>query len=228
MKIMPGRKVPLVTDGYYHVFNRGIAKGITFTSDFEYRRAISTLSYYCHLEKPYSLSRLYRFDPEKQIEILHSINGGNKLVEVICFCLMPNHFHLLLKQNIVGGISSYLSNFQNSYTRYFNTIHGRDGSIFLNQFKAVKIETEAQLIHVSRYIHLNPYVASLIESLDNLPGYPWSSLQEYTSGVKNNFVNIDIVQSLFRSRDSYLKFVFDEAEYRRTLKRSEKLLLDFG
>jgi putative transposase len=220
--------VPLVTGSFYHVFNRGVAKGVTFNSDFEYRRAISTLSYYCHLEKPYSLSRLYRFDPERQNEILHSIYGGNKLVEVSCFCLMPNHFHLLLKQNVDGGISKYLSNFQNSYTRFFNTVHKRDGPLFLSRFKAVEIETEEQLLHVSRYIHLNPYVGSVVQSLDNLRGCPWSSLQEYTGGVKNNFVQIDIVQSLFKSKDSYIKFVFDEAEFRRTLKRSEKLLLDFG
>ncbi|MBI2326452.1 transposase [Candidatus Collierbacteria bacterium] len=225
---MPGRIVPLVTDSYYHVFNRGVAKGATFTSDHEYRRAISTLSYYCHLEKPYSLSRLYRFDPERQNKILHSIKEGNKLVEVPCFCLMPNHFHLLLRQNVDGGISKYLSNFQNSYTRFFNTVHKRDGPLFLSRFKAVEIETEEQLLHVSRYIHLNPYVGSVVQSLDNLRGYPWSSLQEYTGGVKNNFVNTDIVQSMFSSKDSYIKFVFDEAEYRRTLKRSEKLLLDFG
>lgn len=225
---MPGRKFPLVTDSFYHVFNRGVARGITFTSDFEYRRAISTLSYYCHLEKPYSLSRLYRFDPERQNEILASIYLVDKSVDVLCYCLMPNHFHLLIRQKVDGGISKYLSDFQNSYTRFFNTVHKRDGPLFLSHFKAVEIETEEQLLHVSRYIHLNPYVGLVVQSLDNLRGYPWSSLQEYTSGVKNNFVNTEIVQSLFRSKDSYIKFVFDEAEYRRTLKRSEKLLLDFG
>ena len=225
---MPGRKDPLVTDCFYHVFNRGVARGETFISDYEYRRAISALNYYCHGEVPFCLSRLYRFDPDRQSDILKNLEAMPKLVEVLCFCLMPNHFHLLLKQNVDGGISKYLSNFQNSYTRFFNTVHKRDGPLFLSRFKAVEIETEEQLLHVSRYIHLNPYVGSVVRSLDDLRGYPWSSLQEYTHVVKNNFVNTDIVQNLFGSKDSYIKFVFDEAEYRRTLKRSEKLLLDFG
>lgn len=225
---MPGRKVPLVTNCIYHVFNRGIAKGVTFSMDSEYRRAIATLSYYCYSEKPYSLSRLYRFDLERRNEILDSMSMTSKSVQVICYCLMPNHFHLLLKQNTDGGISTYLSNFQNSYTRYFNTIHGRDGPIFLNQFKAVEIESESQLVHVSRYIHLNPYVVSLVESLDNLPGYPWSSLKSYLEGGVNHFVENEIVMSLFKNHLSYKKFVEDEADFRRNLKRNEKLLLDFG
>ena len=151
-----------------------------------------------------------------------------KLVEVLCFCLMPNHFHLLLKQNVDGGISKYLSNFQNSYTRFFNTVHKRDGPLFLSRFKAVEIETEEQLLHVSRYIHLNPYVGSVVQSLGNLRGYPWSSLVEYVEGDEENFVNTRLILSSFKTRDSYLKFVLDEADYRRNLKRAEKMLLDFG
>lgn len=141
---------------------------------------------------------------------------------------MPNHFHLLLKQNIDGGISKFLGNFQNSYTRYFNTIHDRDGSLFLNQFKAVRIENEEQLIHVSRYIHLNPFVASIVSKLDNLPGYPWSSYMDYVEEGSSDFVETEMILGLFKDKLAYRKFVDDEAEYRRNLKRVEHLLFDFG
>jgi putative transposase len=120
-----------------------------------------------------------------------------------------------------------LSNFQNSYTRYFYTVHRRDGSLFLNQFKAVEVETEAQLLHLSRYIHLNPYTASLIEDLDNLGGYPWSSLKNYLGDKNDNFIENEIVISLFGSPEQYKRFVFDYADYGRNLKRNEKLWLDF-
>ena len=225
---MPGRKDPLVTDCFYHVFNRGVARCETFISDYEYRRAISTLNYYCHGEVPFCLSRLYRFDPDRQSDILKNLETIPKLVEILCFCLMPNHFHLLLRQNVDGGISKFLSNFQNSYTRFFNTVHKRDGSLFLNQFKAVEVETAHQLLHLSRYIHLNPYVGTVIAALDDLPGHPWSSLVEYVEGGEKNFVNTNLILSSFKSRDSYLKFVLDEADYRRNLRRAEKMLLDFG
>lgn len=186
------------------------------------------LSYYCFKHQPFCLSRFLRFDYEERGEILNSLKMTEKSVQVICYCLMPNHFHLILRQNVDGGISKYLSDFQNSYTRYFNVLHGRDGGLFLNQFKAVAVESESQLVHLSRYIHLNPYVASVVKILDDLPGYPWSSFGSY-AGLKDfEFVEGEPITSLFRSPSGYQKFVLDEADYRRNLKRNEKLLLDFG
>jgi len=225
---VPGRKDPIATGGFYHVFNRGIAKGTTFLTDSEYRRALATLAYYCYSERQYSLSRLFRFDHKKRREIMDSMTGTSKSIQVISYCLMPNHFHLLLRQNVDDGISNYLSNFQNSYTRFYNTIHRRDGSLFLNQFKAVEIETEEQLTHVSRYIHLNPYTASIVRSLDNLGGYPWSSLNTYLEKTDDDFIENEVVMSLFSSLGSYKEFVFDHADYGRNLKQNEKLWLDFG
>lgn len=225
---MPGRKDPIITGETYHVFNRGIAKGVTFSSNHEYGRAVATISYYSFPKIRYSLSRLFRFDTIRRNEILATLDFRNKPVQVQCYCLMPNHFHLVIKQLADGGISKFFSDIQNSYTRYYNTLHNRDGSLFLNQFKAVQIETENQLIHVSRYIHLNPFVAGIVKELDNLPGYPWSSLSDYVDENKSNFVETDPVLGLFRSPNAYKKFVFDQANYARNLKRNEKLLLDFG
>lgn len=84
-------------------------------------------------------------------------------LEIISYCLMPNHFHLLVKQVIDHGIVKCLNNFSNSYTRYFNIRHDRVGPLFQGRFKAVRIETDEQLLQVSRYIHLNPVASSLIE-----------------------------------------------------------------
>ena len=76
-------------------------------------------------------------------------------MEIICYCLMPNHLHLLLRQLMDGGISKFMSNFANSYTRYFNTKSKRKGPVFEGKFKAKRIETDEQLLHLSRHIHLN-------------------------------------------------------------------------
>jgi putative transposase len=78
--------------------------------------------------------------------------GTPHRVTVIAYCLMPNHFHLVLRQNEDGGISQYLADFQNSYTKYFDLKHRRSGAIFNRQFKAVLIESENQLLHLTRYI----------------------------------------------------------------------------
>ena len=87
---------------------------------------------------------------------------------------MPNHFHLLIKQNIDRDYD-ILSNLQNGYTKYFNTKYSRDGHLFQGPFKAVKIDSEEQLLHVSRYIHLNPYSSGMLNNITDLDNYEWAS-----------------------------------------------------
>lgn len=137
---MPGRVIPLVTGEFYHVFNRGINRQPTFTAKREYKRAQDTINFYRFLHPPLSLSKFLRLEDEKQNDALKALKQNEKLIEIHLYCFMPNHFHLLLKQKKDGGIAKFLSNSLNSYTRYFNIRHKRDGSLFLDQFKAVRIE----------------------------------------------------------------------------------------
>lgn len=138
---------------------------------------------------------------------------------------MPNHFHLQLKQKEDQGIAKFLSNLQNSFTRYFNISHERDGSLFLDQFKAIRIETDEQLIHVSRYIHLNPYTGYVVKSLKDLENYSWSSFPDYFQEGEN-LIEKDFILSFFKSSEEYKRFVFDQADYQRKLKEIEHLLLE--
>src|SRR5205823_11981573 len=100
-------------------------------------------------------------------------------VEILCFCIMPNHWHLLVRQKVDRGISKFLSDAINSLTRYYNILHERSGPFFLPRFKSVAIRSEEQLIHVSRYIHLNPYSSGIINNFEDLINYPWSSFRGY-------------------------------------------------
>ncbi len=222
---MPGRIVPLVTGETYHVFNRGIDRMPTFTTKREHIRAIETIKLYRLFNPPLRLSKFLRLDDKKRNEILQILKTREKLAEIISYCLMPNHFHFLLRQTRKGGIAKFLSNFQNSYTRYFNTRHERDGSLFLNQFKAVRIETNEQLIHVSRYIHLNPHTGFVVKDLNELQEYPWSSFPEYLN-EQSQFSEISLVLSLSGNKNMYKKFVFDQADYQRRLKEITHLALE--
>src|SRR3989344_7879200 len=123
---MPGRILPLVNSEVYHVFNRGIDRRPTFITKAEYQRAIKSISFYRFAKPPLRLSKLLLLENKRQVEILESLEKSEKLVEIISYCLMPNHFHFLLKQTQENGISKFLGNFQNSYTRYFNTRNKRD------------------------------------------------------------------------------------------------------
>ena len=163
---MASREEPLVSGEYYHVFNRGVAKQNVFSSDSDYRQAILSLDYYQYSNLPMKLSRYKQLTLEGQREVKSKIEDlDSKLVQVVAFVLMPNHWHFLLKQIADEGVSQFIGQFCNSYTRYYNTRHSRVGHVFQGTFKSVHIESQEQLIHLSRYIHLNPYAASIIKSL---------------------------------------------------------------
>lgn len=220
---MPGRLQPLVTNEIYHVLNRGIDHRTTFADRREFQRVLNTLKFYQFTSPPMRLSKfLILANNEKERITQHFLKEKEKLVEFLAFCFMPNHFHFLLKQNQDAGISKFMSNFQNSFTRYFNTRHERIGPLFLDQFKAVRIETDEQLLHVSRYIHLNPYSSFVVKNLEELEDYQWSSFPEYLSG-KEEICEKEIILSFFKTRKAYKSFVFDQADYQRSLEKIKHL-----
>ncbi len=223
---MPGRKVPLVSGYFYHIVNRGISEIPVFKSSWNYKRFLEYLSYYQNINTPGRYSYFLQLSSDERNEILSQMkNEKDFYLDLIAYCLMPSHFHLLVKQNIDNGISTFMSKITNSYTRYFNLKNGRKGSLFQGGFKAVKINNEKQLLHVSRYIHLNPYSSGLVKSLADLDDYPYSSLSEYLHQSKNKCQK-SIILSYFRQNNSYKEFVFDRAEYQKELEFIKHLILE--
>lgn len=112
---------------------------------------------------------------------------------------------------------------ENSYTKYFNTKHNRVGPLLQGPFKAVTIENENQLVHVSRYIHLNPYVADLVKNLDE---YPYSSYQNYVFGTNEKLCITDTMLSFFKNPKEYKAFIDDHASYALELERIKHLVIE--
>ncbi|MBI4999319.1 transposase [Candidatus Gottesmanbacteria bacterium] len=224
---MPGRDIPLVNGEIYHVLNRGIASQPTFTDAREYKRAIEAMSYYQNLHPPQRYSIFLVQARKIREEILAKLKEKAEFwVEIIAYCFMPNHFHFLLRQKADRGISNFLSNFTNSYTRYFNTRHKRQGPLFMGKFKAVRVETDEQFYHLSRYIHLNPYSSYVVKSLETLANYPFSSLPEYLGEVSHTYCQKELILARFPTAESYKKFVFDQADYQRSLEIGKHLWLE--
>lgn len=219
------RKVVFANDEIYHVFNRGVEKRPTFTDKRELDRSIITLDFYRFANLPLKLSRFLNLPEVERSKLKQTLDSFEKLVEVICYCLMPNHFHFLLKQRTDVGISTFTANFTNSYTKYFNTKHERIGPLFQGLFKAVHIESDEQLIHVSRYIHLNPVSSYLIEP-EELENYKWSSFPEYMGLSNKNISNPKLVSDLFPSKEKYKQFVLDQVDYARKLEQIKHLVLE--
>lgn len=216
----------MVTDHYYHILNRGVAHQPTFLLARDYERFLLCLSYYRHKDAPLRLSKLLQIPKDvrtKLLERLETVN--NTMVELIAFCCMPNHFHILVKQHFDGGVSLFMKKVADSYTRYFNTKHKRIGPVFQGAFKAVHISSSEQLLHVSRYIHLNPLVTAVVRENDFL-AFPWSSLRSYLNDGGLTFVNTQPVLENFRNSQQYLEFVKDQADYGKRLEEIKHLSLE--
>lgn len=217
------RKIVFGNDEYYHVFNRGVEKRPVFTNKYEFLRALDVISFYRFDKPQLRYSKYMVLDSQKRDEFLDTLI--EKAVEIIAFCLMSNHFHFLLKQVKENGTSRFVSNFTNSYTKYFNTKHKRVGPLFQGIFKAVHVESDEQLLHLSRYIHLNPVTGFIIKPED-LGLYKWSSYLSYIDDKAQGFIDKDIVMNFFKKTNDYEAFVLDQADYARSLRVIEHLNIE--
>ena len=213
---MPGRVTPLINGEIYHIYNRGSEKRDIFNRPRDYKRFKQTMYYYQFAGPKLKLSlfatsKLDSFNPDPT----------KKLVEILCFCLMPNHFHFMVKQLIDGGISSFVSQLCNSYTKFFNTKYNRVGALLQGTFKSVHVESEERLIHLSRYIHLNPVVSGICKMPED---YSWSSFIEYQAGEA--LCSTNLVLDLFPSKEKYKEFTDDQIDYGKTLETAKHQLID--
>lgn len=222
---MPIRTVPLSNGEFYHIYNRGTARQPTFLNRKDYVRFYLTISYYRFSNPPVRLSHLLKQPKETRNSLLVDLeNTGKKLVELISFVFIPNHFHFLLRQVKEDGISRFVSKTINSYTRFFNTKYDRDGALFKGAFQAVHVDNEDQLIHLNRYIHINPTTSFVIRESE-LFSYPWSSLPDFLKG-SSTLVDVEPVLSHSSSINAYKKFILDQLDYAKKLKEIENLTLE--
>lgn len=221
---MPRRPTPLITGEIYHVFNRSVAKQPIFITNRDYQRAMETINFYRFSNLPLSFSHYERLAQKIKTVVLESIQTTDrKQISILAYCLMPNHFHFQIEQLIGSGIHNFLRNLQNSYAKYFNTKRDRSGALFQSMFKAVRIESDEQLVHVNRYIHLNPLTSYVIREPKELEKYPWCSFKEYLENDTNNIVDKEKVLSYFKSPTDFKKFTFDQVDYQRHLENIKHL-----
>ena len=220
------RKDALVVGEIYHIFNKSIAEFNIFNNTSEFLRMLNVIRYY-QMEKPLiKFSELLRSLKIQLSDVNISFPerpDKEKLVEIITYCLMPTHIHLILKQLKEDGISIFMNRILNSYTRYFNIKHKRKGPLWESRFRNVLVDSDEQLLHLTRYIHLNPVTASLVDKPEK-----WlaSSYREYLLKVNemdkickyDGILNIDQI--------SYKDFVEDRISYQRELAKIKNLLIE--
>ncbi|MES2971648.1 MAG: transposase [Patescibacteria group bacterium] len=203
---MPSRNIikEQAAQSYYHVYARGASKQKIFVEATDYGYFIKLLERYLS-NKPV-ISKTGEAYP-------HFLNQ----VELLAYCLMSNHFHLLVYQSDVPFLEKFMRSLMTSYSRYFNLKYKRTGSLFESRYKAVRIDQDAYLRHITRYIHLNPRLWE---------HYRYSSLNYYRQGNEPVWLRTSKILDLFSSREGYMDFVSDYEELRDMLAELKHQLAD--
>lgn len=205
-------------DSLYHVFNKSIANFGIFSKSENSLRFINTLGYYNDSKTKVSLSTYLR-NNSLNTDLL--IPEDNLIAKIISYCIMPDHYHLLVKVIIADKFSKYINNTENSYSRYFNIKNNRKGPLWQSRFKSVIIENNEQLLHVSRYIHLNPTTNYLV---NNPADWNLSSYKKIISNKK--YLKEYIKEISITSCSAYKKFVENNKGYQRKIKFFKKSMID--
>lgn len=201
----------------YHLYTRGVEQRNIFRHNTDRIRFIELLMHCLPNKRIVSYSLAKKFKHEISLT-----EEGKGLIDLLAYCLMDNHIHLLGKENTDGGISSFMQRLLTAYAKYFNLSQNRSGSLFVNPFQAVLVNSDEQLLQVSRYIHLNPFKAKMIsEPFD----YRWSSLNEYIGNSPTRTCHPSLLKSLLNPAD-YNDFINDQADYIQSFDEILHLLLD--
>lgn len=193
-----------IPEAYYHVYNRGVSKQLIFTDDTDYSVFLSLFKRYLSNDSPGDrYNRTYE-------------NLSTK-VELLAYCLMPNHFHLLLYQRDAMGMVNLVRRILTVYSMYFNKKYRRIGQLFQDTYKARQIASDEYLQHISRYIHLNP---------NNWRKWKFSSLDYYLSNKQADWLKPDRIIELFNDRKEYMGFLSDYEDYKKTLDEIKHELAD--
>lgn len=211
------------TGEVYHIYSRSIANFKIFNTanDFERIRLLLRLQQGTKRQQP--LSWLIKIGPQRVNQAIEESCVAGSRVQVIAFCIMQTHFHLLLRQTEKDGISDYMNDGLNSYTRYFNTKCKRKGPLWESRFQDRHVKTSDDALHMTRYIHLNPVTAGLVER----PGdWKYSSYGEYLNMISRNECLCEFRDIVNLMPESYKKFVANRIDYQRKLARLKKIEVD--
>lgn len=184
-----------IDGGIYHLYNRGVEKRQIFLDDQDYNIFLRFIEELLSLPPDLkSIKKDFIFKGSTFIGIPRHPLNLYKQIELLAFCLMPNHFHLLIKQNSSKIMKQFMQSLCTRYSMYFNKKYKREGSLFQGIYKAILVTDEPYLLHLSRYIHLNP-----LKHTKNLM-MSYSSYAEYIGKRNSHWLNTTIILTLFGSR----------------------------
>ncbi len=234
----------MLNNEIYHIYNRGVDKRTIYTKDDDYSYFVHLLFILNDIKKANNTNRnlkrkIITIDTTTNINMGRGSTSNHIerdcLVDILAFVLMPNHFHLLLKQKKEGGVSKFMQKLGTGYTMFFNKKYERSGSLFQGRYKSVNVSSNRQLLYIPHYIHLNPLPIlknnSQKNTLQLLKEYKWSSFPDYCD-VRNfpSVTDRNLVLSMFGNSKKYMKDIsqfiknkqsFNDCDYSGLIDKNE-------
>lgn len=208
------RKSKFVKGEFYHVFNRGTEKRNIFSDFNDFSRFFQSINQFNTIEP---IGSIYENSFSKDL-----VKNKKKLVNFVCYCINPNHYHFILEQLVEKGIEKFMHRVGTGYTKYFNNKYERSGALFQGVFKSIRIDSNEYLLHVSAYVNLNARVHQLGSEASKFSKSSWD---EYVDN-KDGFCEKDIVLGQFKNSAEYKDFAESSLIGIRERKEMEKFLME--
>ena len=222
------RKTEFANGEYYHIYNRGVDKREVFLDKKDYERFILGMSL-LNDEKD-GLMLIWRDLhkngiaelPKVQPLASQRLNLRKPIVSIIAYCLNPNHYHFIVKQEQNNGIVKFMQKVGTSYTMYFNKKTKRSGALFQGRFKSIHIDSNEYLLLLSAYVNVNHEIHGFSEK-----DWPYSSFLDYTGKREGKLCNKEIILGQFDNNfDEYEKYIKNNADYFKDKKEVEEYILE--
>ena len=213
------RKTALTNGEYYHIYNRGVDKRDVFMDEKDYVRFLTGMREFNCIEP---IGSLYLVDKLRKKGLSPFKRDLVPLVAIIAYCLNPNHYHFILKQNIDKGISSFMHRISSGYSTYFNEKYKRSGALFQGTFKATHINSNELLLYLSAYVNCN----SEVHGIAPAENYKWCSFLDFIDKRKGTLCKKDIILDQFKDGEEYKIIAVETAGDINKKREYEKFLLE--
>lgn len=221
-----GRRITFEEGEWYHCFNRGVDKRPIFANEHDANRFMQLL-YLANSDRPVDLYNIRHPAFSRVAEI----ERGETLADIGCYCLMRNHYHLLIRERSEGGLSRFMQKVGTAYTMYFNAKYERDGHLFGGPFRAKHVGSDRYVQRVLHYIHANPaeiyepewksgIVTNVIKLERNLIDYPFSSLRAFEDGRNYDPILSEVIFDVARPVGAR-KMIDEATQYYREIAESQ-------
>lgn len=210
---------PFCQGEFYHIYNQGVEKRNIFSDEYDSRRFLESMEVF-NDEEP--VGSIFEHSLGREVQKLGGSTPKSKLVNIIAYCLNPNHFHLILEQVSEKGISEFMKRLSGGYTSYFNIREKRRGVLFSGRFRSRHIATDEYLLHLSAYVNLNDRVHKIDMMGDENARLVLSSWEEYMGHESKTLCKKDIILGRFKNSEEYKEYAEGALEIMLERKQNEK------